>query len=75
MSYAEGEGVEKNYTQAAAWFRKAADQGNDNAQYNLATLYYRGLGVPKNINVAKQWYRKAAIQGNSEAKNFLDGLK
>ena len=37
-----------DYSTAAQWYRKAADQGNSRAQINLGSLYERGLGVAKN---------------------------
>jgi TPR repeat protein len=40
MMYAEGKGVAKDDTLAIAWWRKAAAQGQPNAQKSLA---YRGL--------------------------------
>ena len=43
----KGEGVPKDYKQAVYWFRKAADQGNAGAQYNLGAMYAKGEGVPK----------------------------
>ena len=33
--YEKGMGVEQDYAEAAKWFRKAADQGNEYAQYEL----------------------------------------
>jgi TPR repeat protein len=44
--YAEGRGVEKNSKQAAVWYRKAADQGDPRAQYDLGVMYEYGNGVP-----------------------------
>ncbi|CAN0492495.1 unnamed protein product, partial [Phaeothamnion confervicola] len=35
MTY-RGEGVSADKTKAVAWYRKAASQGNRDAQYNLA---------------------------------------
>lgn len=43
--YYDGKGVEKSYTEAVKWFRKAAEQGNASAQKNLADCYYNGFGV------------------------------
>jgi hypothetical protein len=43
--YAQGRGVEQNYTVAANWFRKSANQGYANAQFNLGFIYYNGNGV------------------------------
>ena len=37
-------GKQINYVKAVEWFRKAAEQGNDVAQYNLAMCYERGEG-------------------------------
>ena len=34
-SYVTGSGVRKNVTEAARWYRKAAEQGNAGARYNL----------------------------------------
>jgi uncharacterized protein len=36
--YAKGEGVDQDFSKAAFWFQKAADQGNESAQYNLSLL-------------------------------------
>ena len=33
--YAEGQGVGQDYTEAAKWFRRAAEQNNPRAQFNL----------------------------------------
>jgi len=43
--YGRGEGVEKDFKEAAKWHRKAADQGFAMAQRNLGAIYYRGDGV------------------------------
>jgi hypothetical protein len=55
------------------WYRKAADQGNANAQYNLGVAYDNGEGVLKDEAEAVRWYRKAAEQGNSLAQYNLAG--
>ena len=35
----------KDYAEANKWFRKAAEQGLADAQYNLGSAYCRGHGV------------------------------
>jgi TPR repeat protein len=50
------------------WYRKAADQGFDAGQYNLANMYGFGRGVPRDDAEAVKWYRKAADQGYPEAQ-------
>ena len=63
-----------DYTQAADWYLKAAEQGNADAEYNLAVMYRGGWGVAKDLVQAKAWYQKAAAQGNQSAKYALSKL-
>ena len=44
--YYYGQGVAKNYAEAARWFRKSAEKGNSSAQNNLGFMYEKGLGFP-----------------------------
>ena len=68
ISYANGDGVEKNPTEAVKWWRKAAEQGYAQAQFNLGICYDFGDGVEKNPTEAVKWYRKAAEQGYAQAQ-------
>jgi len=46
--YRDGMGVEKNDTEALAWFQKSADQGYAKAQLSLGQLYEKMAGqTPK----------------------------
>ena len=45
----------------------AAENGNDNAQFNLALSYQNGEGTEKNLEKAFYWYQKAAKNGCIEA--------
>ena len=45
-----------------------AEQGDAEAQYNLAVMYDMGLGAPKNYSESGKWYAKAAGQGIAEAQ-------
>jgi TPR repeat protein len=56
---------------AVEWHRKAADQGNPLAQYNLGLCYYNGEGIDKDLVEAVKWYRKAADQGDIDAQDNL----
>ena len=69
--YVRGEGGARDLTEAARWFRRAAEQGNAAAQYNLATMYANGEGVPRDAAQAARWYQKAAEQGDDDAANEL----
>ena len=57
----------------AVEYRKAADQGDAEAQYDLGLCYELGSGVPKDEVEAVKWYRKAAEQGNAAAQSGLGG--
>ena len=66
-----GVGVSQDRTEAVKWFRKAAEQGLEQAQIALAECYIRGHGVPKNEAEAINWLRKAEEQGNLRATAYL----
>jgi TPR repeat protein len=66
-----GQGVAQDYTAAARWYRKAADQGNAFAQSKLGLMYARGQGVTQDYTAAVRWYRKAAGQGEAFAQTNL----
>lgn len=61
----------EDYEKAVELYRKAAEQGNIDAQYILGDCYENGYGVEENENEAVKWYRKAAEQGHGEAKERL----
>ena len=71
VMYRDGDGVPRDYAQAAAWTRKAADQGLAVAQYNLGMIYATGQGVPKDDAQAVAWTRKAAEQEDAPAQYNL----
>ena len=67
-------GVGKDYSQAVAWYRKAADQGSAVGQSGFGFLYETGHGVPRDYAQALFWYRKAADQGSAVGQNNLGTL-
>jgi TPR repeat protein len=69
-----GQGVQRDYGQAAVWFRKAAEQGYAEAQKDLGGLYETGKGISQDNAEAARWYRKAAEQGNASAQLNLGAL-
>ena len=57
---------------AVRWYTKAADQGNVQAQSDLAALYHLGgQGVPQDDAAAVRWWKKAADQGDVTAQGNL----
>ena len=66
-----GTGVAKDEAEAVRWYRRAAEQDDANAQFNLGVCYYNGTGVAKDDAEAVHWYRKAAEQGHVRAQYKL----
>jgi TPR repeat protein len=69
--YVYGEGVERDDTRAAFWFRQAATNGSSQAQYNLGILYEKGWGVEQSNKQARKWFRMAADNGRQDAASRL----
>ena len=67
-------GAETPSAEAVKWYRKAAEQGNADAQYNLGVMYDHGRGVPQDDAEAVGWYRKAAEQGYAKAQFNLGNM-
>jgi len=64
----DGHQDKTRFPEAAEYFRKAAEQGHANAQYQLASMYHTGqLGENQRSNCIP-WFLKAAAQGNIEAQ-------
>lgn len=72
--FAAGQGVPKDFPEAAKWYRKAADQGDPSAQFNLGLMYADGEGVAARDAEAARWFRNAAEQGDAVAQ-FNLGLR
>ena len=51
--------------------QKRANQGDAEAQAELAFIYGQGQGVPQDYAMAIEWYQRAAAQGNAAAQNNL----
>jgi len=64
---AEGEGGEQSYAGAVEWFRKGAEFGVVDSQYNLGVLYERGLGISPNLTEALFWFQIAASNNDAGA--------
>lgn len=58
--YAAGKVVPQSMEKAAAYFRRAADMGDPDAQYEYANCCWEGLGVPVSRGEAIRHYRMAA---------------
>ena len=75
-AYEEGRGgVKKDLKKAFEWFRKAADNKHNGAQYKLGEFYRNGWGVSQDLDKANYWYKEAAKNGSRLAKNRISKLK
>ncbi len=54
--------------------QREAQEGDSDAQYNLAYMYENGLGVPMNEAKALELYQQAADQGHSAAQGNLNAM-
>ena len=81
-TYAQGEGVERDATEAMRWYRKAAEQGHAEAQFRLGEAYNQCHGRYASSDGHNRyynaevmlWYRKAAEQGHAEAQFRLGNV-
>ena len=72
--YRDGKSVEQDHIEAAMWFRKSAEAGYVNAQFNLGIIYCKGQGVEQNFSEAARWVQLAAVHGSKGALEGLDLL-
>jgi TPR repeat protein len=56
-----------NYSEAANWFGRAADQGDADAQKNLGFMFLYGRGVGRDYVRAHMWFSLAASEANNAA--------
>ena len=57
-----------DYSEALKWFRKAAAQNQDSAQYALGLMYQNGRGVGRDEKEAMRWFHKAAGNGHAASQ-------
>ena len=57
----------------ATWHARA-DQGDAEAQFNLALMYYNAEGVEQSDAQAAEWFTAAAEQGHAKAQFNLGAL-
>jgi TPR repeat protein len=66
--YKNGLGVAQDYKEAVKLYRKSAEQGHADAQFNLGAMYDEGQSVFQDYREAVKWYRKSAEQGTAIAQ-------
>ncbi len=66
-----GYNVEIDWSKSFYWFKKAAEQGDQIAQNQVAKMYLKGYGTKQNKQKAIYWYEQAAKQGSKKAQEQL----
>lgn len=61
-----GVGARRDYTEAAHWFKKAAEQDDVGAQFEIGNLYFQGQGVPQSYSQAYFWLDLAAARASKQ---------
>lgn len=69
-----------DYSKAAYWYLKAAEQNHSGAQNNLGNCYKYGNGVEESMEKAIYWFKQSASNGNDYGQLhfgdcFRDGYK
>lgn len=72
--YYSGQGVSRDYAEAARWYRRASDQGDYAAQINLGLIHEYGQGVPRDDAEAMRWYQMA-VRSNPNSENAATYLR
>ncbi|MCP4373540.1 MAG: sel1 repeat family protein, partial [Deltaproteobacteria bacterium] len=66
---------EQDYSEAAKWYHRAAEEEHAQAQAMLGSMYSKGQGVEQDYKEAVKWYRKAADGGIDYAREALRNLE
>ena len=71
--YKKGQGVAQDYKEAVRWYTKAAEQGDEDAQYRLGSFYSSERASDEELVKAYMWYSIAAFNGEKDAAGMRDG--
>lgn len=64
----------RDLVRAAEWYRRAAERGHPDAQYNLGFMCLLGEGVASDPREGLQWLRRSAAQGYEISYHLLADL-
>jgi localization factor PodJL len=67
-----GDSGRPDYATAAHWFKRAAEFGVRDSQYNYAVLLARGLGVQQDFVASYVWFAIVAAQGDQDSATKRD---
>jgi TPR repeat protein len=60
---------------AVSWYRKAAEAGDDYAQFNLATMLFLAEGCTRDVTEGLHWLNAAAAQGHLSAVGLIEDIR
>ena len=69
-----GDGIPMDKSGAADLYRRAADLGDPDAQYDLAFMLDAGEGIPQDRAEAERLFRLSADQGDTDACLCIGGI-
>ncbi|KXZ69117.1 putative beta-lactamase HcpD precursor [Acinetobacter venetianus] len=69
--YKKGEVVDKSIEKSVYWYKKAIENSEPRAAYNLASLYEKGEGVKQDFDLAYAYYTLAKEFGLDVAQKKL----
>jgi hypothetical protein len=69
-----GAGVETDLAKSFSYFKRSADLGNADGQYQIGLSHVTGDYVERDIEEALRWFRMAADQGHPEADKDAEKL-
>jgi TPR repeat protein len=75
FKYKDGQGVIANQIEAMIWFRKAAEMGDLEAQFQFGQGLVLGTGGESDLAHGLRWLQRASQQGHPEAGKVLEGLR
>lgn len=75
MYYFGTGGLDRDLSRAVSWLQKAAQQGDADAQMDLAMLIGSGDGLAHDVQLAEDWMRKAERGLNDSATLYLTLLQ
>jgi TPR repeat protein len=71
LVYEHGDGVSRDYKEAAKWYRLSAEQGEAAAQNQVGSMYAQGQRLNQDYKEAVKWYRLSAEQGYADGQSNL----
>jgi hypothetical protein len=62
--FENGNGIDKDLSRAAYWYKKAAEQGQERAFNQLGRMYMNGQGVVQDYIKSHMWFNLCASKGS-----------